>query len=66
MYLRYLVSWVALAAFAGCGVETGAAAATAAAARKQELEQAQKTLAQSRQKIDQAREAQQQRLQATE
>jgi cellobiose-specific phosphotransferase system component IIA len=66
MCLRYLVAWVALAALAGCGVETGAAAATAAAARKQELDQAQKTLEQSRQKIDQAREAQQQRLQGAE
>ena len=50
----------------GCGVETAATAATTAVGRKQELEQAQKTLEQSRQKIDQAQQAQQQRLQAAE
>jgi hypothetical protein len=66
MHVRHAVLLIALAALAGCGVETGAAAATAAAARKQELEQGQKTLEQSRQKIDQVQEMQQQRLQAVE
>lgn len=56
----------ALATLAGCGVETMGAAATSAAARKQELEQAQKAERFARQKIDQAVQAQQERLQAAE
>jgi len=56
----------ALAALAGCGVETMGAAATSAAARKQELEQAQKAEQLARQRIDQAVQAQQERLQAAE
>jgi hypothetical protein len=61
-----IVALLALGMLCGCGVDTGAAAATAAAARKQELEQGQKALEQSRQKIDQVQEMQQQRLQAVE
>jgi hypothetical protein len=55
-----------LSALAGCGVETMGAAATSAAARKQELEQAQKAEQQARQKVDQAMQLQQERLQAAE
>jgi hypothetical protein len=56
----------ALSTLAGCGVETMGAAATSAAARKQELEQAQKAEQLARQKIDQAVQVQQERLQAAE
>ena len=56
----------ALATLAGCGVETMGAAATTAAARKQELEQAQKAEQLARKRIDQAVQAQQERLQAAE
>jgi len=42
------------------------AAATSAAARKQELEQAQKAEQQARQKVDQAMQLQQERLKAAE
>jgi len=56
----------ALATLGGCGVETMGAAATSAAARKQELEQAQKAEQLARQRIDQAVHAQQERLQAAE
>jgi hypothetical protein len=66
MNLTPVVALLALGLLAGCGVETAATAATTAVGRKQELEQAQKTLEQSRQKIDQAQQAQQQRLQAAE
>ena len=56
MHVRHVVL-IALAALAGCGAETGCLLRpTAAAARKQELEQAQKVLEQSRQKIDQGAE----------
>jgi len=57
---------IVLFALAGCGVETMGATATSAAARKQELEQAQKAEQLARQRIDQAVQAQQERLQAAE
>ena len=56
----------ALTTLWGCGVETMGAAATSAAARKQELEQAQKAEQLARQSIDRAVQAQQERLQAAE
>ena len=57
---------LALSAVAGCGVETMGTAATSAAARKQELEQSQKALQQAQQRIDQATQLQQERMQAAE
>jgi hypothetical protein len=66
MRLTPIIVVFALATLAGCGVETMGAAATSAAARKQELEQAQKAERFARQKIDQAVQAQQERLQAAE
>lgn len=45
---------------AGCGLETASTAATAASIKKQELEQGQKTMQQSQQKIDAAAQAMQQ------
>ena len=61
-----IVVLLALATLAGCGVETMGAAATSAAARKQELEQAQKAEQLARQRFGQAVQAQQERLQAAE
>jgi Na+-transporting methylmalonyl-CoA/oxaloacetate decarboxylase gamma subunit len=66
MKLGRIVVLLVLSALAGCGVETMGAAATGAAARKQELEQAQKSEQQARQKVDQAMQLQQERLQAAE
>jgi hypothetical protein len=66
MKVGQIVVLLILSTLAGCGVETMGAAATSAAARKQELEQAQKTEQQAQPKIDQALQAQQERLQATE
>ena len=66
MKLGRIVVLLMLSALAGCGVETMGAAATSAAARKQELEQAQKAKQQARQKADQAMQLQQERLQAAE
>jgi hypothetical protein len=57
----HLVTLVALALLCGCGAETVGAAATGAAIKKQELQQAQKTLEQAKGKIDQALQLQQQR-----
>ncbi|MFL6566261.1 MAG: hypothetical protein ACJ8G5_15105 [Burkholderiales bacterium] len=66
MKVGHIVVLLILSTLAGCGVETMGAAATSAAARKQELEQAQKTAQQARQKVDQAMQLQRERLQATE
>jgi curli biogenesis system outer membrane secretion channel CsgG len=52
--MKTLLAIVAIAALAGCGVEAVGTAATAASIKKQELEQGQKTMQQSQQKIDAA------------
>ena len=57
---------IAAAALAGCGVETASTAATAAALKKQEIEQGKKTLEQSQQKIGNAMEQMQQSSQSRE
>ena len=57
------ISIIAAAALAGCGIET---ASTAAALKKQELEQSKKTLEQAQQKIGQAMEQVQQSQQSRE
>lgn len=57
---RLLVLTMALA-LAGCGVETASTAATAAAVKKQEVEQGQKTMQQAQEKIDGAVQQMQQR-----
>lgn len=59
--MRTLLAIAAAAALAGCGVETASTAASAAAIKKQELEQGQKTMQQTRQKIDGAMQQMQQR-----
>lgn len=59
--MKTLFVLVATAALAGCGVEAVGTAATGAAIKKQELEQGQKTMQQSQQKIDAAVQQMQQR-----
>ncbi len=61
-----IIFLIAAAALAGCGVETASTAATAAALKKQELEQGKKTLEQSQQKIGNAMEQMQQSPQSRE
>jgi len=61
-----IISLIAAAALAGCGVETASTAATAAALKKQEIEQGKKTLEQAQQKIGQAMEQAQQLQQSRE
>jgi len=48
-------------ALAGCGAETASTAATAAALKKQEVEQGQKTMQRAQEKIDGAVQQMQQR-----
>jgi NifU-like protein involved in Fe-S cluster formation len=51
----------AAAALAGCGLETASTAATAAAIKKQELQEGQKTMERAQQKIGEAMQQTQQR-----
>ena len=51
----------ALAALAGCGVETATTAATGAAIKKQEIEEGRKTMTQVEQKVGQAVDQMEQR-----
>jgi len=59
--MRTLLVIAMAATLAGCGVETASTAATAASIKKQEIQQAQKTMQQTRQKIDGAMQQVQQR-----
>ena len=59
--MRTILAALAVAALAGCGVETAGTAAAAAAARKQEIEQGKKTMEQAQQKINESMQLQQQR-----
>jgi polyhydroxyalkanoate synthesis regulator phasin len=59
--MHKLIVIFALAALAGCGVETATTAATGAAIKKQEVEEGKKTMEQARQKVGQAMEQVQQR-----
>jgi TolA-binding protein len=56
-----LVVVIALAALAGCGVETATTAATGAAIKKQEVEEGRKTMNQVEQKVGQAVDQMEQR-----
>jgi curli biogenesis system outer membrane secretion channel CsgG len=59
--MKTLLAIATTAALAGCGVEAVGTAATAASIKKQELEQGQKTMQQTQQKIDAAMQQMQQR-----
>jgi F0F1-type ATP synthase epsilon subunit len=64
--MKQIVSLMAAAALAGCGLDTASSAATAAALKKQELEQGKKTMEQAQQKIGQAMDQLQQSQQSRE
>lgn len=49
--MRYIIIAAVIALLAGCGADTMTAAATAAALKKQEVEQGKKTMAQMQQRI---------------
>jgi hypothetical protein len=54
--MRTILAALAAAALAGCGVETASTAATAAALKKQEIEQGRKTMDQMQKNIGQTME----------
>ncbi len=59
--MRQLIVVFAIAALAGCGIETATTAATGAGIRKQEMKEGKKTMEWAQQKIDQALQQTQQR-----
>ena len=59
--MKTVILLLAILVLAACGIETAGTAATAAALKKQEIEQGKKTLEQFQQKLDQANQATQQR-----
>jgi NifU-like protein involved in Fe-S cluster formation len=59
--MKRLLAFTVTAVLAGCGVETASTAATAAALKKQEVEQGQKTMQRAQQRIDGAMQQAQQR-----
>ena len=59
--MRFATVIVMLGVLSGCGAESVGAAATGAAIKKQELQEGQQTLEQSKQKVGQAIELQNQR-----
>ena len=58
--MRQIIAVVAVAVLAGCGVETASTAVTAAAVKKQEIEQGKKTMEQMQQNIGKAMDQTQQ------
>ena len=64
--MKLIIALFAAAALAGCGVETASTAATAAALKKQELEQGKKTMELAQKKIGQSMEQMQQARDAAE
>jgi hypothetical protein len=64
--MREIIAIIAVAALAGCGVETATTAAAVATAKKQEIEQGKKTMEQMQQDIGKAMEQNQQRTDQAE
>jgi NifU-like protein involved in Fe-S cluster formation len=54
--MRKIIAVVAVAALTGCGIDTASTAATAAALKKQEIEQGKKTMERMQQDIGKAME----------
>jgi hypothetical protein len=62
--MKRIFPLIAAAALSACGLDTASSAATAAALKKQELEQGKKTMDQAQQKINQAMDQLQQSQQS--
>jgi len=61
--MRRIVAVLAVAALAGCGVDTATTAATGASIKKQEMEEGKRTQERAQQRIEQMQEQMQQRAQ---
>lgn len=64
--MKQLIAIIFLSLLAGCGVDSASTAATAAAVKKQEIEQGKKTMEQMQQDIGKAAEQAQQRTDKAE
>ena len=64
--MRSFIILLAAASLCACGLDTASSAATAAALKKQELEQGKKTMEQAQQKIGQSMDQLQQSQQSRE
>ena len=64
--MKHFVPLIAALALCACGLDTASSAATAAALKKQELEQGKKTMDQAQQKINRAMDQLQQSQQSRE
>ncbi|MEP7085493.1 MAG: hypothetical protein ABI854_12200 [Betaproteobacteria bacterium] len=64
--MKYFLVVMTVAALAGCGVETMGTAATAAALKKQELDQGKATMQQFNQKLGQAMQQTEQRTRSAD
>jgi len=63
--MKHVILTLALAALAGCGVETAATVATGAAIKKQEMDTGKKTMGEVQQKVDQATQLMQENARRT-
>jgi TolA-binding protein len=61
--MRQLIAMLAVAALAGCGVDTATTAATGASIKKQEVEEGKRTQERAGQRIEQMQDQMQQRAQ---
>jgi len=64
--MKTLLVISAVAALAGCGLDTATSAATAGSIKKQELQEGQKTMQRAQEKIDAATQQMQQRAGSTD
>jgi hypothetical protein len=64
--MKTLLAIIAVAAVAGCGVDTATSAATAGSIKKQELQEGQKTMQRAQERIDAAAQQMQTRAGSNE
>jgi ABC-type glycerol-3-phosphate transport system substrate-binding protein len=64
--MKTLLVIAAVAALAGCGLDTATSAATAGSIKKTELQEGQKTMQRAQEKIDAATQQMQQRAASTD
>jgi hypothetical protein len=63
--MKTIFAFIALAALAGCGVDTATSAATAGSIKKQELQEGQKTMQRAQERVDAASQQMQSRANRT-
>lgn len=64
--MKTILAFVAIAALAGCGVDTASSAATAGSIKKQELQEGQKSMQRAQERIDAASQQMQSRANSSQ